>query len=195
MSESVPLWGGRGRMRVPEATRRRPSVTSACVSTVLVVVPSPARWSVFEATSTSSFAPVLALASSSSMSRAMVTPSLTTSGTPKLRSSTTLRPLGPSVTLTALATASIPASSDLRLASPNWTSVAMRGVAARIGATRPTSGACASWYAPAAAAWNATHAASMLSGVAELFFDEGHTSGVVDRRARADLASKIGTVR
>ena len=66
----------------PEATRRRPSVTSACVSTVDVVVPSPARWSVLLATSTSSFAPTLAFISSSSMSRAMVTPSLTTSGTP-----------------------------------------------------------------------------------------------------------------
>mmetsp|Transcript_61786 Transcript_61786/g.163794 ORF Transcript_61786/g.163794 Transcript_61786/m.163794 type:complete len:206 (+) Transcript_61786:1252-1869(+) len=66
----------------PEATSLRPSRTSACVSTVDVVVPSPAFWSVFDATSTSSFAPTFALASSSSMSRAMVTPSLTTSGTP-----------------------------------------------------------------------------------------------------------------
>ena len=41
----------------PEATRRRPSVTRACVSTVDVVVPSPARWSVLDATSISSFAP------------------------------------------------------------------------------------------------------------------------------------------
>ena len=51
-------------------------------NTVEVVVPSPARWSVLDATSTSSFAPTLARKSSSSMSRAMVTPSLTTSGTP-----------------------------------------------------------------------------------------------------------------
>mmetsp|Transcript_31486 Transcript_31486/g.53867 ORF Transcript_31486/g.53867 Transcript_31486/m.53867 type:complete len:220 (-) Transcript_31486:72-731(-) len=116
----------------PDATSLRPSLTSACVSTVEVVVPSPAFWSVLEATSTRSLAPTLALRSSSSTSRAMVTPSLTTSGTPYARSSTTLRPLGPSVTLTALATASIPARRALRLASPKVTSVDMRtSVAAR----------------------------------------------------------------
>src|SRR5699024_11882537 len=46
--------------------------------------------------------------SSRSMSRAMVTPSLVTSGPPKARSSTTLRPRGPSVTFTASASVSTP---------------------------------------------------------------------------------------
>ena len=41
--------------------------------------------------------------SSSSTSRAMVTPSLVMVGAPNFLSMTTLRPLGPSVTLTALA--------------------------------------------------------------------------------------------
>ena len=66
----------------PDATSLSPSVTSACVSTVDVVVPSPAFPSVFDATSTTSFAPTFCFGSAISMSRAIVTPSLTTSGTP-----------------------------------------------------------------------------------------------------------------
>ena len=45
----------------------------------------------------------------SSISFATDTPSLVIVGAPKLRSSTTLRPLGPSVTLTALASTFTPA--------------------------------------------------------------------------------------
>lgn len=47
--------------------------------------------------------------SSSSTSRATVTPSFTILGEPYLDSSTTLRPLGPSVTPTTLASLSTPA--------------------------------------------------------------------------------------
>ena len=42
----------------PAATLRRPSRTSACASTVAVVVPSPATSSVFLATSLTSSAPI-----------------------------------------------------------------------------------------------------------------------------------------
>lgn len=109
----------------PEATSLRPSVTSAWVRMVDVVVPSPAFWSVLEATSISSLAPTFALLSERTMSRAMVTPSLTTSGTPYSRCSTTLRPLGPSVTFTASATELMPLSSACLLASPKVTSLDM----------------------------------------------------------------------
>ena len=143
----------------PEATSLSPSITSACVRIDDVVVPSPAFWSVLEATSTSRRAPTFARWSSSSTSRAMVTPSLTTSGTPYARSSTTFRPFGPSVTLTAFATASMPASSDCRLSSPKVTSVAMRTAARRAGGpgrgTGPTHPAHA-------------HAASALASIADL---------------------------
>src|SRR3954452_8604679 len=52
--------------------------------------------------------------SESSISRAIVTPSLVIVGGPASRSSTTLRPLGPSVTLTVLASASTPSCSSRR---------------------------------------------------------------------------------
>src|SRR6266568_1216759 len=74
----------------PAATLRSPSCTSACASTVAVVVPSPAT------------------------SLAIVTPSLVMVGAPHFLSSTTLRPLGPSVTRTTLASLSTPASSARR---------------------------------------------------------------------------------
>ena len=74
-----------------------------CASTVAVVVPSPALSDVFEATSLTICAPMFSNLSFSSISLATDTPSLVTVGAPKLRSSTTLRPFGPSVTLTALA--------------------------------------------------------------------------------------------
>src|SRR5512143_4861 len=75
----------------------------ACASTVAVVVPSPATSEVLEATSFTICAPMLASLSSSSISLATVTPSLVTVGEPQLFSMTTLRPRGPRVTLTALA--------------------------------------------------------------------------------------------
>src|SRR6478672_5041888 len=49
----------------------------------------------------------------------MVTPSLVIVGAPHFLSMTTLRPFGPSVTLTAFASASTPRSSDLRAESLN----------------------------------------------------------------------------
>ena len=55
--------------------------------------------------------------SSSSTSRATVTPSWVTVGEPNFLSSATLRPLGPSVVLTALAMVSMPFLSFLRASS------------------------------------------------------------------------------
>src|SRR5512134_3942480 len=62
--------------------------------------------------------------SSSSISFATVTPSLVTVGEPKLFSITTLRPLGPSVTATALASMSTPAISFARASWSNLISLA-----------------------------------------------------------------------
>ena len=60
----------------------------------------------------------------SSISFATDTPSLVIVGAPKLRSRTTLRPLGPSVTLTALARMFTPTIILLRAPSPKRTSLA-----------------------------------------------------------------------
>ena len=79
----------------PAATLRRPSRTSAWASTVAVVVPSPATSLVLVATSLTSWAPMFSKGSSSSTSRAMVTPSLVMVGAPNFFSITTLRPFGP----------------------------------------------------------------------------------------------------
>src|SRR5919198_1359392 len=73
----------------------------AWASTVAVVVPSPATSEVLEATSFTSWAPMFSNLSSSSISLATVTPSLVMRGEPNDFSMTTLRPLGPRVTLTA----------------------------------------------------------------------------------------------
>src|ERR671913_64463 len=59
------------------------------------------------------------------ISRAIVTPSLVMVGTPSFFSRTTLRPRGPSVTLTELASLSTPASSDRRALSPNFSILGM----------------------------------------------------------------------
>src|SRR5882757_5993752 len=100
----------------PAATLRRPSRTSACASTVAVVVPSPATSSVFLATSLTSSAPIFSHGSSSSISLAMDTPSLVIVGAPHFFSSTTFRPFGPRVTFTASASWFMPRSRP-RLAS------------------------------------------------------------------------------
>ena len=60
--------------------------------------------------------------SSSSISFATDTPSFVTVGAPKLFSSTTLRPLGPSVTFTAFASTLTPFSIRARASSENLTS-------------------------------------------------------------------------
>src|SRR5690606_12717009 len=101
----------------PAATLRRPSLTRAGARTVAVVVPSPATSSVFLATSLTSSAPIFSYGSSSSISLAMDTPSLVIVGAPHFFSSTTLRPRGPSVTLTASASWLRPRSRPRRASS------------------------------------------------------------------------------
>ena len=109
---------------MPAATDFAPSRTIACASTVAVVVPSPAMSLVLEATSRTICAPMFSNLSSSSISFATVTPSLVMRGAPKLLSSTTLRPFGPSVTFTALARMSTPRSMRSRASVENFTSLA-----------------------------------------------------------------------
>ena len=103
----------------PAATLRSPALIIACASTVAVVVPSPATSLVLVATDLTSWAPRFSNGSSRSISRAMVTPSLVTVGPPKALASTTCRPRGPSVTRTASASLSTPASMARRAVSSN----------------------------------------------------------------------------
>src|SRR5438874_12961970 len=119
---SMPRFRSIGFM--PAATDLAPSRTIACASTVAVVVPSPAVSLVLEATSRSICAPMFSNLSSSSMSLATVTPSLVMRGAPKLLSSTTLRPLGPSVTRTASVRMSTPRNMRSRASTENFTSLA-----------------------------------------------------------------------
>src|SRR6202158_5468829 len=109
---------------MPAATALQPSFTIAAASTVAVVVPSPALSDVLEATSRTIWAPMFSNLSSSSISLATVTPSLVMRGAPNDLSSTTLRPLGPSVTFTALLRISTPRSMRSRASTPNLTSLA-----------------------------------------------------------------------
>ena len=109
---------------MPEITYFMPSRTMDCASTVAVVVPSPALSAVLEATSFTICAPMFMSLSFSSISLATDTPSLVTVGAPKLRSSTTLRPLGPKVVLTALARMFTPSTMRVRASEPNTTSLA-----------------------------------------------------------------------
>src|SRR5215212_3100498 len=109
---------------MPAATDFTPSRTIAWASTVAVVVPSPATSLVLLATSRSICAPMFSNLSGSSISLATVTPSLVMRGAPKLLSSTTLRPFGPSVTFTASARVSTPRSMRSRALAPNLTSFA-----------------------------------------------------------------------
>src|SRR6266851_3301027 len=103
----------------PAVTLRRPSRKIACARTVAVVVPSPATSEVFEATSRTIWAPMFSYLSFSSISLATVTPSLVIVGLPNFLSMTTLRPFGPSVTLTASAMMLMPRSSAARASSSN----------------------------------------------------------------------------
>src|SRR5277367_5680499 len=109
---------------MPAATALAPSRTIAWASTVAVVVPSPAVSLVLLATSRTIWAPMFSNLSASSISLATVTPSLVMRGAPKLLSSTTLRPFGPSVTFTASARMSAPRSMRWRASPPNLTSLA-----------------------------------------------------------------------
>src|ERR1700683_1066611 len=121
-ARSIPRFRSIGFM--PAATDLAPSFTIAAASTVAVVVPSPAASADLEATSRTIWAPMFSNLSSSSISLATVTPSLVMRGAPNDLSSTTLRPLGPSVTLTALARISTPRSMRSRASTPNLTSLA-----------------------------------------------------------------------
>src|SRR5829696_4325453 len=121
-ARSMPRFRSMGFM--PAATDLAPSRTIAWASTVAVVVPSPARSLVFEATSRTIWAPMFSNLSASSISFATVTPSLVMRGAPKDLSMTTLRPLGPSVTLTASARMSTPRSIFSRASPANFTSLA-----------------------------------------------------------------------
>src|SRR6188474_3834069 len=119
---SMPRFRSIGFM--PAATYLAPSFTIEWARTVAVVVPSPAMSLVFEATSRTICAPMFSNLSSSSISLATVTPSLVMRGAPNDLSRTTLRPLGPSVTLTALARMSTPRSMRSRASTENFTSLA-----------------------------------------------------------------------
>src|SRR6266508_833643 len=109
---------------IPAATAFEPSFTIACARTVAVVVPSPAKSDDFEATSRTICAPIFSNLSSSSISLATVTPSLVMRGAPYDLSSTTLRPFGPSVTLTESARMSMPRIMRARASPPKRTSFA-----------------------------------------------------------------------
>ncbi len=119
---SIPRFRSMGFM--PAVTAFMPSRTMDWASTVAVVVPSPATSEVCEETSFTIWAPMFSNLSSSSISLATDTPSLVTVGAPKALSSTTLRPLGPRVTLTALARIFTPFTMRARASSPNLTSFA-----------------------------------------------------------------------
>src|SRR5579885_569891 len=121
-ARSTPRFKSIGFM--PAATALAPSLTIAWASTVAVVVPSPARSEVLLATSRTICAPMFSNLSSSSISLATVTPSLVMRGAPNDLSSTTLRPLGPRVTFTALARMSTPRSMRSRASTENLTSFA-----------------------------------------------------------------------
>src|ERR1700719_2620607 len=110
---------------MPAATALEPSRTIAAASTVAVVVPSPAMSEVLDATSRTICAPMFSNLSSSSISLATVTPSLVMRGAPNDLSSTTLRPLGPSVTRTALVRMSTPRNIRSRASTENFTSLAL----------------------------------------------------------------------
>src|ERR1700677_3186747 len=109
---------------MPAATALAPSLTIEWARTVAVVVPSPAVSLVFEATSRTIWAPMFSNLSSSSISLATVTPSLVMRGAPNDLSRMTLRPFGPSVTLTALARMSTPRSILSRASVEKRTSLA-----------------------------------------------------------------------
>src|SRR3989441_3768179 len=108
----------------PAATILSPSVKMARASTVAVVVPSPATSEVFDATSFTICAPMFSNLSSSSISFATVTPSLVMFGAPNDFSRTTLRPRGPSVTVTASARTFTPRRILSRASWLNFTSFA-----------------------------------------------------------------------
>src|SRR5690349_13013939 len=109
----------------PSPMARTPSWTIAWAMTVAVVVPSPTMSLVLIAASLTSCAPMFSNWSFRWISRAIVTPSLVTTGDPVIFSRIALRPLGPSVDLTASANWSTPASSRARASAPKRSSLAI----------------------------------------------------------------------
>ena len=103
---------------IPIVVCLRPSLKSAWVSTVAVVVPSPATSLVFCATSLMISAPMFSNLSLRKISLAIETPSLVIVGPENPLSRITLRPRGPSVTFTAFATVSTPFCSFFLSSSP-----------------------------------------------------------------------------
>src|SRR6266481_2211891 len=102
-----------------------PARTIAWASTVAVVVPSPTMSLVLIAASLTSWAPMFSNWFFRKISRAMVTPSLVTTGVPVTFSRMTLRPLGPSVDFTASASLSTPASNKVCASAPKRNSLAI----------------------------------------------------------------------
>src|SRR6185312_15756360 len=121
-ARSMPRFRSIGFM--PAATSLTPSLTIAWARTVAVVVPSPATSLVLDATERTIWAPMFSNLSSSSTSLATVTPSLVMRGAPNDLSITTLRPLGPRVTFTALARMLTPRTILSRASVENFTSLA-----------------------------------------------------------------------
>src|SRR5438094_4678590 len=109
----------------PAVTFLRPPRKMAWARTVAVVVPSPAMSEVLDATSFSIWAPMFSQESLSSISLATVTPSLVRVGLPNFRAMTTLRPFGPSVTLTARDMTLMPRRSAARASSVNRSCLGM----------------------------------------------------------------------
>mmetsp|Transcript_21841 Transcript_21841/g.49382 ORF Transcript_21841/g.49382 Transcript_21841/m.49382 type:complete len:233 (-) Transcript_21841:66-764(-) len=131
-TDSTAIWIPRRRSMgfMPAATALHPSEKIALVSTVAVVVPSPAVSLALLATCRTSWAPMFSKASSNSMLLATVTPSLVILGAPYAWSSTAFRPLGPRVTCTASASVSTPFIIFDRPSTPNSTS--LPALAARV---------------------------------------------------------------
>jgi len=102
----------------PAAMFFMPSRTIACANRVAVVVPSPAMSLVLVATSFTNCAPMFSNGSLSSISFAIVTPSLVMSGAPNFLSRTTFLPLGPRVIFTVSVSWSIPLCRAFLASSP-----------------------------------------------------------------------------
>src|ERR1700722_6286831 len=123
MARSMPRLTRTGL--APASIARMPSRTIAWASTVAVVVPSPTTSLVLIAASLTSWAPMFSNWFLRWISRAIVTPSLVTTGDPVIFSRMTLRPFGPRVDLTASASWSTPASKRARASAPKRSSFAI----------------------------------------------------------------------
>src|SRR4030043_2249524 len=102
----------------PAAIFLKPPEMMAWANKVEVVVPSPQASLVLLAASLTSCTPMFSNGSGSSISLAIVTPSSITDGAPHFLSSATQCPLGPNVTLTASARASLPFFRECLTSSP-----------------------------------------------------------------------------